>query len=239
MLAVKRINPVWLLVGLNIFFLLLRNVLLPEETSAAIGNWVEMSMLRLGGFGYIGLVVGFVLCGFFFVPLLIPLNILGGALYGAYAGTVIAVIGVTLSTAASTVSARYLFTGVRQTLNRRPRLQYFVELADRHVNLAIVMIRFIVVVPYMLQNVALAMTRASIVRITVLTTLSAIPGAAIYSFLGAGLVQAGDARELLFYVAVPILLMLGVTAVVAWLRARQRDESEMIEGATASIRRDD
>ncbi len=195
-------------------------------------------MLRLGVFGYMGLVAGFVLCGFF-IPLLIPLNILGGALYGGWAGTIIAMIGVTLSTAASTVSARYLFTGVCQTLDQRPRLQYFVSLADRHLNLAIVMIRFAVVVPYMLQNVALAMTRASITRITVLTTLGAIPGAAIYSFLGAGLVQAEDASELLLYVAVPMSLMLGLTAIMAWFRARERGEPGIGDGASASIRDDE
>ena len=130
-------------------------------------------MLSAGVFGHVGLVAAFVLCGFFFVPLLIPLNILGGALYGAYFGTVLALIGVTLSTAASTVSARYVFTGMYETMDKSPRLQRFVDIADRHTNLAILMIRFAVVVPYLLQNIALAMTRASIVRITVLTMLSA------------------------------------------------------------------
>lgn len=233
MRAVRRINPIWLLVALNVAFLLLRSVFLSEETSAAIGNWVEMSMLRLGVLGYIGLIAGFVLCGFFFVPLLIPLNILGGALYGAYAGTIVALIGVTLSTAASTVSARYLFTGMRQTLDQRPRLQYFVALADRHVNFSIVMIRFAIVVPYILQNVALAMTRASIARITILTTLGAIPGAAIYSLLGAGLVQTEDAREMLLYVAVPVLLTLGLTATVAWFRAKDPGEAGPDDGAVS------
>ncbi|MGD8810006.1 MAG: VTT domain-containing protein [Gammaproteobacteria bacterium] len=238
MCVVKRINPIWLLVALNIVFLLLRNVILPEETSAAIENWVEMTMLRIGAFGYIGLVLGFVLCGFFFVPLLIPLNILGGALYGAYPGTIVALLGVTLSTAASTVSARYLFSGMRQKPDEYPRLKYFIALADRNMNLSIILIRFAVVIPYMLQNIALAMTRASIMRITVLTALSAIPGAAIYSFLGAGLMQAEDARELLLYVAVPMLLMLGLTAIMAWSRARERDERELSEDTSASIRDD-
>ena len=238
MRAVKRINPIWLLVALNIVFLLLRNVILPEETSAAIENWVEMTILRLGAFGYVGLVLGFVLCGFFFIPLLIPLNIIGGALYGAYVGTIVALIGVTLGTAASTVSARYLFLGMRQTPDKYPRLQHFIALADRHMNLSIILIRFAVVIPYMLQNIALAMTRASIMRITVLTALSAIPGAAIYSFLGAGLMQAEDAQELLLYVAVPMLLMLGLTAIMAWSKARERNEREMSEGASALTRDD-
>ena len=220
-MRVKRVNPIWLLVALNIVFLLMRNVLLPEETSAAIERWIQTSMSDLGVYGYVGLVAGFVLCGFFFVPLLIPLNILGGAHYGDWPGTVIALVGVTLGTAASTVSARYLFSGMRRTLDQRPRLRYFIELADRHVNLAIVMIRFAVFVPYMLQNVALAMTRASIVRISLLTAFGAIPGAAIYSFLGAGLVQADEVEDLFFYVLVPMLLALGLALLMAHLRNKQ------------------
>jgi uncharacterized membrane protein YdjX (TVP38/TMEM64 family) len=105
-------------------------------------------------------------------------------------------------------------------------------------NLSIILIRFAVVIPYMLQNVALAMTRASIMRITALTTLSAIPGAAIYSLLGAGLMQAEDARELLLYVAVPVLLMLGLTAIMAWSKSKERDEHDMTKGASALIRDD-
>lgn len=119
-------------------------------------------------------------------------------------------------------------------MDRNPRLQRFVDTADRHMNLAILMIRFAVVVPYQLQNIALAMTRASIARITVLTMLSAIPGAVVYSFLGAGLVQAEEAKELLLYVAVPIILMLAVTAVMSWLNSREREVLEIETAARKS-----
>jgi hypothetical protein len=40
--------------------------------------------------------------------------------------------------------------------------------------------------PYLWQNIALAVTKISLTRLTLLTAVSALPGAAIYSLLGAG-----------------------------------------------------
>jgi uncharacterized membrane protein YdjX (TVP38/TMEM64 family) len=211
MRAVKRVNPIYLLIGLNVLLILFRDVLLPEETTAALAGTVETPLLGLGAFGYAGIVAVYGLCGFFFVPLLIPLNILGGALYGAAAGTGVAMAGITLACVASTLSARHVFTGMRGVVDRRPRLQQIVLMADRHPNLAIVMVRFAIVIPYLWQNIALALTRTSTVRITLLTAVSAVPGAAIYSFLGAGLVEADDVRDVLIYMAIPIALMLALT----------------------------
>jgi uncharacterized membrane protein YdjX (TVP38/TMEM64 family) len=219
MRAVTRINPIWLLIVLNIVLVFGRD-LLPESVSTAIAATVESTVLSLGVFGYAGIVLLYVLCGFFFVPLLIPLNILGGALYGAWEGTAIALAGITLGTVASTVSARYVFTGMQSVVDQRPVLKRLIAHADRHRNLAIVMVRFTVIVPYLVQNIALAVTGSSVLRITLLTVISAIPGAAIYSFLGAGLVEVEDVTEMLLYLAVPIIMLLGIAGALAWFRSR-------------------
>ena len=215
-----RINPIYILIALNIVLILFRDVLLPEQTTAAIAAGVEATLVRLGPFGYGGIVAAYVLCGFFFVPLLIPLNILGGALYGAWVGTALALTGITLGTIASVVSARHLFTGMQRSIEKRPSLKRLIGSADRHSTLVILMIRFSVIVPYLLQNIALAATNASTTRITLITAVSAIPGAAIYSFLGAGLVEAERASELVVYVLVPVLLMLALTGAMAYFNTR-------------------
>lgn len=212
----KRINPIWLLIVLNILLIMFRDVILPEETTAAISAWVESTLARLGPFGYAGIVLTYIVCGFFLVPLLIPLNILGGALYGAWAGTVIALIGITLATIASLISVRHYFTSMQHSIDKRPKLKRLISTADRYANLTILMVRFSVIAPYLIQNIALAVTKISTTRITLVTAVSAIPGAAIYSLLGAGLVEADDARELLLYVMLPIFLMLMLTALIAW-----------------------
>lgn len=214
----KRINPIYLLIALNIVLLLLRKVLLPDETSAALASGIESALLDLGVFGYLGIIAGYVVCGFFFVPLLIPLNILGGALYGAYAGTAVAVAGITFGSVASTLSARHVFSGVRRVVDKRAGLRRLLDRADNHRNLTIVMVRFAVFVPYLWQNIGLAATSSSAMRIALVTLISAIPGAAIYSFLGAGLVQAQNLRSLVIYVSVPALLMLLLSAAMFLLK---------------------
>jgi uncharacterized membrane protein YdjX (TVP38/TMEM64 family) len=223
MRAVKRINPIYLLIALNVIVIVFRNLILPEEAQAAWGSAVESMLLGLGVFGYVGLVVAFVICSFFFVPLLIPLNILGGALYGGYLGTVVAWVGITLGCAASLVSARYVFKGMRSSLDERPRLRQLLSHADRHRNLVIVIVRFTVVIPYLWQNLALAFTNSSIARITLVSAVSVIPGAAIFSFLGAGLVRADQAQDLAFYLALPIALLIVISAGLVYIR-RKYDE---------------
>lgn len=218
-----RINPILLLIVLNVAMFLFRDVLLPEESAAVLGAAVESSLLRLGVFGYVGIVLAYVVCAFFFVPVLIPLNILGGALYGAWVGTAVALAGVALGCIASTLSVRHVFTGMQTVVERRPALRRLLEKADRNPNLAIVMVRFAVVVPYLWQNIALAMTKCSATRIALVTAVSGIPGAAVYSFLGAGLVEADDARDMLLYLAIPVILMLATTLAVARFRAESAD----------------
>lgn len=216
----KRINPIYLLIALNILLIFFRDLILPEETSAALATGVQSTLESLGVFGYAGIVAGYLVCGFFFVPLLIPLNILGGALYGAYVGTAIALAGVTVGTIASTWAVRHVFTGMQQTIEKRPLLQRLVQHADRHGNLTIILVRFAVIVPYLLQNIALAATNISVARIATIGAISAIPGAAIYSLLGAGLVRAEQASEMLFYLGVPIALLLVMSGAITYFNAK-------------------
>jgi uncharacterized membrane protein YdjX (TVP38/TMEM64 family) len=220
---VKRINPIYLLIALNIVFFVFRDFILTEETQEALATSIESMLLSVGIFGHIGIVATYVLCGFFFVPLLIPLNILGGALYGAYVGTIIAVAGVTLSTMASTYAARYVFTGMQASIENRPRIRRLLDHADNHPNLSIVLVRFMIVIPYLVQNIALAATRSSIARITVVTMVSASPGAAIYSLLGAGLVRAEQVNEMLIYLALPVVLFIFISLGMIYLRKKYEE----------------
>lgn len=223
MRAVRRLNPIYILIALNILLLVFRDFFLPEETSAAIAAAVESTMLALGIFGYAGIVVAYVLCSFFFVPVLIPLNILGGALYGPFNGTIVAIVGITLGTIATTISVRYVFTGMQASVEKRPSIKRLLAHADDHHNLVIIMIRFVVVIPYFWQNIALAVTKASVTRIAILTAFSAMPGAAIYSFLGAGLIRADQASEILLYVALPIVLLIILTFGFAYMRKKYEE----------------
>ncbi len=222
----KRINPIYLLIASTALLILLRDWLLPAETTAAIAASVESTLVALGPFGYAGLVAAFGVSGFFFLPFVIPLCILSGALYGAWAGTGVALAGIVLSTVTSTVSVRHVFTGMQQTIDQRPKLKRMIATADRHLNLVIAMVRFAVIVPLLLQHVALALTGASLTRLVLVTSVASIPAAAIFAFLGAGLVEADKVTDLTLYLAIPVALMLGLTFALAWFRSRLGDPAD-------------
>lgn len=222
----KRINPLYVLIALNVLLILFRDWLLPEETTAAIGARTEAVLAALGPFGYAGLVAAIGICGFFFLPFVLPLCLLAGALYGPWAGTAVGLVGLVLGTVTSTFSVRHVFTGMQQTIDKRPGLKRLIASADRHLNLVIVMVRFAVVVPPLIQNIALALTHASVLRLTLVSVLALIPAAAIYAFIGAGLVEGRNAADLALYLAPPVLLLLMLSASLAWLTSRLGDPAD-------------
>ncbi|MDX1563399.1 MAG: hypothetical protein R3305_10760, partial [Gammaproteobacteria bacterium] len=115
-----------------------------------------------------------------------------------------------------------VFTGMQRSIDERPAVRRLLARADTHSNLVIVMVRLAVIVPYLVQNLALAATGAPIWRLALMTSVSAIPGAAIYSLLGAGLVQADDVGELSLYVGLPVALLLALAGALAFFNGRQR-----------------
>lgn len=222
----KRINPIYLLIAFTALLILLRDWLLPAETTAAIAASVESALIALGPFGHVGIVAAFGVTGFFFLPFVIPLCLLGGALYGPWVGTALALAGLVLSTATSTLAVRHVFTGMQQTIEKRPKLKRMIASADRHLNLVIVTVRFAIIVPPLFQHVALALTGASLTRLVLVTSVASIPAAAIFSFLGAGLVEADNVTDLTLYLAIPVALMLALTLALSWFRSRLGDPAD-------------
>ena len=208
----KKINPIYLLIAFNIVLFVFRDWILPEGTVDQFGNWVAATLESLGIFGYVGILAIYTLCSFFFIPLLIPVNILGGALYGPYIGTAIAIVGITLGCFASTISVRYVFKGMQRAVDRHPASQKILNNIEQHGAIVVIAVRLAFVVPYLLQNIVLAVTSIGIYRLAALTFIGSLPGAAIYSFLGAGLVQSENANQLAMYLAVPFALL-----IVIWL----------------------
>jgi uncharacterized membrane protein YdjX (TVP38/TMEM64 family) len=216
----ERINPIVLLIGFNVVFFAARGFLLPEGSTAQFGSYVEATLASLGVLGHLSVLALYTVCSFFFVPLLIPLNILCGALYGPYVGTVISIIGITLGCFASTISVRHVFKGMQHAIDRRPMAQKILANVARHGAIMVIAVRLAFVVPYLLQNIVLAATSVSIYRLGLLTLIGSLPGAAIYSFLGAGLVQSDNANELALYLAVPLALLVLISIALKRFNAK-------------------
>lgn len=216
----KKINPIYLLIAFNVLVFLVRDLIVPEETMAAVGADFEAVLASLGAIGYVSIVGIYTLCAFFFVPLLIPLNIACGAMYGPYAGTLISIVGITIGCFASTISVRYVFTGMQKSVESRPAAKKILGQVSRHGAVMVLVVRLAFIVPYLIQNIVLAATTIGIYRLAALTALGSLPGAAIYSFLGAGLVQSETADQLALYLAVPLVLIIALTIIVKRLNAR-------------------
>jgi len=217
---VKKINPIFLFIGFNLLIFLLRDYILPDYSSEQLTADLERFVSSLGVFSYIGVIGIYVFCSFFFIPLLIPLNIASGALYGAYIGTLISIVGVILGCVASTISVRHVFKGMRGMVEKRPTAQKALQQIDRHGTMAVILIRLAFVIPYLFQNIVLAMTSIGVFRLAALTAIGSLPGAAIYSFLGAGLVQAEDANQLSLYLGIPLLLVIAISLAVRYLNKK-------------------
>jgi uncharacterized membrane protein YdjX (TVP38/TMEM64 family) len=186
---VKRINPIYLIIAFNVLFFVLQDFVLPEGAVDRFGDRMEILLGNLGALGYVLVLALYTACSFFFIPLLIPINILCGAIYGPYAGTAVAIVGITIGCAASTISVRYVFRGMQRAVDERASAQKILGQIGRHGAIVVIAVRLAFVVPYLLQNIVLAVTSLSVYRLTLLTAIGALPGAAIYSFLGAGLMQ--------------------------------------------------
>jgi uncharacterized membrane protein YdjX (TVP38/TMEM64 family) len=103
---------------------------------------------------------------------------------------------------------------------RRPPRSRAADQVGRHGAVVVIAVRLAFIVPYLLQNIVLAVTSLGVYRLTLLTAVGALPGAAIYSFLGAGLMQADSARELTLYLAVPLVLLVVVGFALKYMNAR-------------------
>ncbi|HEX5418804.1 MAG TPA: VTT domain-containing protein [Gammaproteobacteria bacterium] len=187
---------------------------------APIAEHIESGFEHLGYAGYVLIVASYALCSFFFIPLLIPLNIASGALYGPYVGTAVAVASIAAGSAASAVSVRHVFTGLQSFVERRPGADKILQQIGVHGSAAVLLLRLAFIVPYLWQNVVLALAPITLKRLVLLTALGSLPGAAVYSLLGAGLMKREDASSLAGYLLVPLLLLAVVAIAVRYLKKR-------------------
>lgn len=216
-----RINPLYIFVALNIVIFLFGDWIVGEESMRGVAARVDDSVERLGWVGYAGVVAVYVLSAFFFVPVLIALNVVSGALFGPLAGTAVSIVAITLGAVASVLSVRYVFTGMQAQIDKRPYLRNVLRRIGQHGAIAVLMVRLAFVVPYLLQNIALALAPIGLPRMALLTFVGALPGAAAYSFLGAGLMRSAELDELAYYLAIPLVLLI-VFGVLEYLNAKHR-----------------
>lgn len=216
----KKINPVFLLILFSILVFVVRKVFFPQYSDDALVDALKQVLAGFGPLSVIYLLGVYVICSFFFIPVLIPLNMVCGAIYGPTLGSAIALAGIAAGCLASTISVRYVFRGMGAVVMRHPEGKKFLNQITRHGIIVVILIRLAFVVPYLLQNIVLAMTNISAGRLVVLTLVGALPGVVSYCFLGAGLVSLDNANAYGVYLLVPLVLLIGASVLIQILHKR-------------------
>ncbi len=186
---------------------LLRKYLFPDYSDAALISIFEQLLSEFGLLSIAYLLLLYFFCSFFFIPILIPLNIVCGALYGPFLGSVVSLAGILISCFASTISVRYVFKGMAKLASRQKEVKKFLGQINRYGFIVAIIVRMTFFVPYLLQNIVLAMTSIRLDKLLLLTLFGAMPGVISYSFLGAGLVSFDDAGTYGLYLLVPATLL--------------------------------
>jgi uncharacterized membrane protein YdjX (TVP38/TMEM64 family) len=215
---VKKVNPVLLLIIFSILVFLVRKFFFPDYSDAMVVSALERFLVTLGPYSYLYMLATFVVCAFFFIPILMPMCLLCGAFYGPLTGAIIALVGITLSCIVSTFSVRNVFRGMGGVVMNNQEYKKILIKMTEYGTVVVLIVRMAFVVPYMLQNILLALTNISIGRLALLTLIGAIPGALSFSFLGAGLVSLGDTDLYGLMVLIPVAVLYLVNGVVNFLR---------------------
>ncbi len=211
---INKINPLLLLVVLSILVFLLRAFLFPDYSDTALIGFFEKLLTAYGMLSILYLLLIYFFCSFFFIPILIPLNIVCGALYGPFLGSVVSLSGILVSCVASTISVRYVFRGMANLASGHKEVKKFLRQIDRYGFIVAIIVRLTFFVPYLLQNIVLALTTIRLDKLLLLTLFGAMPGVISYSFLGAGLVSFDDGSTYWLYLLVPVTLLVLVTLLI-------------------------
>lgn len=213
-ILLKKINPLILLIVVSILLFILREFLFPEYSDIALIRIMEELLSTFGMMSIVYLLFIYFFCSFFYIPILIPLNIACGALYGPVLGSFVSLAGVLVSCIASTISVRYVFRGMGKFAMRHQDVKKFLNQFTRYGTIVVLIVRLAFVVPYLLQNIILAMTNIKLDRLLLLTLFGAMPGVISYSFLGAGMVSLDDAGTYGIYLLVPLALLVAVSVFI-------------------------
>lgn len=181
--APKRHRQVRLvLLGLLLVSLVLLSRVLP------LREWLLSGFSALRAAGLVGVIL-FILAYTPAAVLFIPsamFNFAAGFVYGPFAGALIAIPGIALSSCVVFLLTRtVLRQPVEQWLGRDPRLRAIDHLLTRFGAKTVVLLRFSPLSPFNLLNFAFGLTGMKPSHYFIATAIGAAPGAIFYSQLGA------------------------------------------------------
>lgn len=170
-----------------------------QQWLAGLGGWAPIIYMLL-----------YLLAGLAFMPAT-PLTVVGGLLFGAWAGAIYALLAATSASGLAFLIARQL--GGDWLQRRRGRwLQRVLRGVEAEGWRFVVFVRLVPVLPFSLVNYGLGLTRLSLPMYLLITALCMLPGTLAYAWLGAtgATVMGGKGSIQLVLAGIGVLVALAI-----------------------------
>ncbi|HYS54942.1 MAG TPA: TVP38/TMEM64 family protein [Thermoanaerobaculia bacterium] len=182
----------------------------------------------LGALGYVVYTLGYAVIGLF-VPASV-LTIGAGALFGVIGGTIVVVIGATLTATLAFLLARtVLRKRIEGWVARNPKFVAVDRAIAREGSKIVVLVRLAAVFPFLFVNYAFGLTGIRLVPYVVATFIGILPGAIAFVYLGAaGAAAATQSRTRTIFMIAGVVIAFAVSIYVGRIakRALFHDELE-------------
>lgn len=159
-------------------------------------------------FMYIALYILVVVCA---IPIAGIGTVIGGFLFGVLPGAIYANIGATLGGTIFFLIVRYLVGTILQERYKKP-LQKFNAQMHRYGVFYLIPFRFIIAVPFFVENILLGLTTISVWTFIWTTSIGIFPGSLVYTYAGKQLTTIQHMRDIF---SLPILIAFGLLALLA------------------------
>lgn len=138
-------------------------------------------------------------------------TVIGGFLFGVVPGALYANIGATVGATIFFLLVRYAFGTMLQERYKH-KLQQFNEQMHSYGEFYLIAFRFIVAVPFFIENLLLGLTKIPLWTFVWTTSLGILPGSLVYTYAGQQLTKITHLRDIL---SLPILIAFLLLALLA------------------------
>lgn len=156
-----------------------------------------------------------------FLPIVAVMSIIGGFLFGTFAGTIYTNIGATVGAALAFLATRY-FLGEYLQERFKERLAVFNAAIEDHMVSYLLFVHFIAVVPFPVVNLLAGLTRVPFWTFVWTTCVGIIPGSLVYVYAGHQLLMIQSARDILSWNIIGAFGLLALLALVPMVLKRLR-----------------
>ncbi|MBE0427025.1 MAG: TVP38/TMEM64 family protein [Nitrospirae bacterium] len=153
----------------------------------------------------------------FFIPGAIVSTVAGGFLFGVVMGTIYVNIGSVSGATFSFLLSRYLI-GNQIQHKYSEQLKKFNKEIERHGHNYLFVIRITPIVPFFLTNYLAGLTKISLKKFIMTTSLGMLPGSIVYTFAGQQLAEINNLEELYSFELLIALSLLALFALLPVIR---------------------